>query len=468
MGSRLGERAETLKNLLAKLGVETILVERGHEVIEKVIEQGYDAILLDYTLALIPPLELREILRHNPRTTNTPILLLDLYEECPRTSEKSSFIRSPLKHQEWISLLLPGRTGQEEILKVSIKDLPLLDLLQMLLQGTQSGVLEIQHLTEFGRIEIVPPALGEISWNGKFFGTKALSRCLRLSDGTLLFRKRTGIVPRYLEPGKILLEGVKDRDEYIKYRPSFPPNSIVRLKSPSHLPPLPDNFLQELLMIIEVEPRVDMILDQLLRPDGEILSLLHQLLEQDWISVRVRSEEHTLERLGSDPPALPVPPGMYLTVWVLGEDSKVSDSLFRDHRIASLLDFQTTVTNHGRFGGNQWVLKFPGEILVWLRFLSPRLAHPDWLTRRGWIVGGVILLFSDQEEEAETFERLARLLDERHIPLVWVLWAEREKEILWSEIFGEELSGKVIQTIDPVEGFLKALHFLLYEQTIPR
>jgi hypothetical protein len=90
------------------------------------------------------------------------------------------------------------------------------------------------------------------------------------------------------------------------------------------------------------------------------------------------------------------------------------------------------------------------------------------MTRRGWINAGIILLLSDQEEEVSAFEKAVHLLQNEPLPLVWVLWTGREKERLWSEIFGEELYGRVIQSSDPVEGFLKALHFLLYEQTLPQ
>jgi CheY-like chemotaxis protein len=469
IGAKPGEKAEALRDILEKGGVKKIhWVQRGPEVIEKVLEQNFTGILLDYSLTLISPLELREILRHNPRTTSIPILLMDLYDLSPRTPENLLYIRSPLEHPEWLSLILPGFEHQEEILKVSLRDLPLLDLIQILLQGQRSGILEIQHLTEFGRIEILPPALGEISWNGKFFGVKALSRCLRLTEGSALFRRRSGLTPRYPDPGKVLLEAVKDRDEYTRYRPLFPPNSFVSLERKADSSPIPDDFYEELLMILEVEPRVDLILDQLPRPDGEILSLLYTLKEKGWITSASRKEELPLSEFGTQPPSLPVPPGMYLTFWILGEEGAVTDALFRDPRLARLLNFQATLSNPGRFGGNHWVLRFPGEIQIWLRFLPPSLAHPDWMTRRGWINAGIILLLSDQEEEVSAFEKAVHLLQNEPLPLVWVLWTGREKERLWSEIFGEELYGRVIQSSDPVEGFLKALHFLLYEQTLPQ
>jgi hypothetical protein len=470
IGAKAGDKTDALKSLLKEAGVQRIhWVERGPEVIERVIEHSYTGILLDSSISMIPPLELREILRHNPRTTSIPILLIDLYDLSSQTPENLLYIRSPLEHPEWLSLILPGLESGEEVLRVSLKDFPLLDLLQILLQGQKSGILEIQHFSEFARIEILPPALGEISWNGKFFGVKALSRCLRLSEGSAHFRPRSDLSPRYPDPGKILLEAVKDRDEYARYRPFFPPNSRVfleRKKSSSHL--IPEDAYEELLMILEVEPRVDLILDQLPRPDGEILSLLYTLKEKGWIISTSRKEELPLAEFGAHPPSLPVPPGMYLTFWIIGEEGSVAEALLRDTRVARLLHYPASLVNPGRFGGNQWVLRLAGDTQIWLRFISPSLVHPGWLTRRGWLTGGAIFLMSDQEKDISPFERSARLLQDEPIPLIWVLWTEREKETLWSEIFGEELPGRVIQTSDPVEGFLKALHFLLYEQTLPQ
>jgi CheY-like chemotaxis protein len=463
VGAPSSRLTEELIGILKQAGAEEVTHwDSGLTLLSEVVLHPYDGIILDADLPVLPAVKVREILKNNPRTQGTPVLLIDLHNRIHKDHPHASlFLKNPLRQKQWIHLLFRTPVEEKGVLKVSLSNLPLEDLLQMLLLSNRKGIVEVEHFSDFGRIEISSPHFGQISYMGKVFGVKALSRLLQFREGSARFVEKEEIPPLYLNGEHILFQAVKDRDEFLELRKRFPPGSTLHLHQyPTGTPP--QGFSEELLNLLEIESRLDALLEEIPRLDGEILSHIKEFVEKGWVELRLPGEKgEPTQFWESIHLPYPVPAGQYLTIWVFGENPKPLSEFLKEPLLKEVLDARHSFVDLNRFGGNGWLLNLPQGYRAWLRFLKPVPEQAGWILRKGWVNIGAILVMGEDEPDPSPFEGVAQDIDENHLPVYWLLYSERSKDLLWTDIFGEDLPGKILKDPHPATAFLKGIRALL-------
>jgi hypothetical protein len=301
------ERADRLREACAVRGWATRRVTHGAAALETAVREAPDVLIAAGTLELITADKLLEILRANPRTRRVRFVFLG---DAPGGSA-----------EEWGALALPADADPDEVgervaelvargseldavvqearevVEGQMSQIPLVDLLQLLLLNRRTGTIELRRRTasgkgERGRIHL---ADGDVvhATSGPAAGEKALFRMLAWSEGSFVFRPdATPIEPRITTPTRgLLLEGMRQLDEARRLRmqlPSREAHVALRVRSGA-LPSVVQPLTQEVLLLLELYTQVGDIVDHSSFADYQVLRTLQTLVERGIVEIRERA-----------------------------------------------------------------------------------------------------------------------------------------------------------------------------------
>jgi hypothetical protein len=272
-------------------------------------------------LALIDAYRLAEILRANPRTQHVRILLLGrdsmgglsagLFDEVlpPNIEEREVARRvdALLAHRARIDAV--GReTSTDHEVEGQLSQIPLTDLLQVFHMNRRTGELELVRgepgrRRERGRVLLRDGNVIQAHTGPRVEGEKALYRLLAWRNGSFAFAPtRVTAAARILTPTRaLILEGVRQLDEWESMRGSLPPLSAgISLAVPkAELPNAVHPVTQEVLLLLEIYERVTDVVDHCSYPDYQVLRTLQALDERGLVALRRETERADIDHRGA-------------------------------------------------------------------------------------------------------------------------------------------------------------------------
>lgn len=475
LGAGRTEESVLLEERLRGAGVRVDLAAMGLEIIERALFNRYDAILIDASVSLLEPAQVRELLKHNPRTQTVPVFMLDL-PGLGGMETQPDFVPRPLAGLDWLQGAVPLKGARSEdpegTLRADLQEIPLPDLIQMLSQNRRRGVLEIESAAGRGRIEIIGEEMGQAQVDSGPVGVKALVRMLGWTQGRARFQPVPGLRPEQ-ELGaavNVLMDALRLRDEEARFREEIPEGSrlVYQTRRDAGVPV--DALHERILMLIDFFGSVDEILDRLEAPDADVLRGIRSLAEQGWVEVVTPSTgaggpEHWADlRLPAESDGLPV-------VWVFGQDAQLVRSLWGDARLQKRLISRRSLRNPGRWGGNGWVLDAGGGRSLWLRWLAPDRSVLPFVLRRSRPLGALMVLTPGDEEWLDDYRALAVQLLERGIRTAWmfseeVVGADAHEQVFRDQALADLPGPQTHAGKDPVVAFWTSLEALLGDDAV--
>jgi CheY-like chemotaxis protein len=298
------ERAARIGEACSVRGFATRIVANGAEALEAALHSVPDVLVADAGLGVIEASKVAEILRANPRTQHVQFVFLDT-ELAPNHEAGDSYLVG--SHLDEIASRVealvaseppldpdgPPVEGEGEV-QGRVAQIPLPDLLQLFHLNRRSGTIELRRRTSEGREtrgciylrdgDVVQATAGPVE------GEKALFRLLRWADGSFSFRsERVTLAACIQTPTRaLLLEGMRQLDEWKRARSSLPPfDAQVALRVASaDLPSVVHPLTQEVLLLLETYSQVADIVDHCTFPDYQVLRTLQTLETRGMVEIR--------------------------------------------------------------------------------------------------------------------------------------------------------------------------------------
>jgi len=426
VGAAPGEESGALSSALQQRGAEVDLVHTGVQVLETALFERFDGIVVDTSIDLIGPLQVRDLLKANPRTHSLPVVLLDTAGTAPDT-DAPVFVTDPLSDESWLDTLLGrrGETHDRGAIEADLAERSVVDLIQMLLQNRRIGILELDAPKQRPTVELAAEQFGRIRIEGRVGGIKALARLIDWTQGQARFRPRKEVEPSGQASAQALLyDAIRLRDEWHAGRARLPPGSEVRLRpeAPQTPPPHDQPILEELLLLADFYARVDDLVERVQQPDAEVLNGLQALIAGGWLELRTPKRGNTQKARLED-----LPVGDALTesipeqVWLLGSEPEVAEVLWNDDRLKARLQIRRSLRNPGRFGGHGWFVEAAGKRHLWLRSARPNPAVMPFLLRDRRALHGVLFLLTDEDvSHWDQIQAIGEQLFSAQLPVLWL------------------------------------------------
>lgn len=469
LGAAASDGAIALEERLRSLGVRVDTARLGMEVVERALFNRYDAIVLDTSMTLLDPRQVRELLRHNPRTQATPVFLVD-FGGLGGLAGETNYIAQPLANFGWLEAVLPVRVKSspeaEGTLHADLREIPLPDLIQMLTQNRRRGVLEVEMGERRGRIEIFGDELGGIQIDGGPHGLKALARMQGWSQGKARFQPQPALKPRDVEghATTLLVESLRLRDEEVRWRTRIPAGSrlVYRPRRDAEVPS--DPLHEQILLLVDFFGTVDDILERLDAADAAILGGIHQLAQTGWVDI-VAPDEASRGSAASAWEDLELPSklgGLLPQVWLFGRDAQYTRLLWADPRMQRRLIARRSLRSGGRFGGNGWIVDVGGGNYLWLRWSTPDPGLSALARRGSGVLAGVMMLVGEADgDDLDQFRLLAEDFAARGTPPVWLPiepgWANDGAQVWRDEAWAGLPGRKLAPAADPLHAFWNGL-----------
>lgn len=241
-----------LTSSLQKSGYATIEAMDGEAALEHAQNEKPDLILADITMPEMDGFELCRRIRETPAIADTPFIFLSAKGELHDRVKglnlgADDYIGKPFHISEVtarikVVLQRSAAFGQfedegESDLKGNLEQMGLADLVQTLGMNKKTGGLKIIHHSRVGKIffdagNIVQAALG------KYKSEEAVYRILAWEEGYFEFDStdRADKTAIATTTNSLLLEGFRQRDEYIKYKEVLPADdAVVKLVKPEQM-----------------------------------------------------------------------------------------------------------------------------------------------------------------------------------------------------------------------------------------
>jgi CheY-like chemotaxis protein len=282
------EESENFSRFLKSKGLEAECAADGAKVIEAALKGGHSLVIVDMNLPVVSGERVFQILRNNPKTQRMPfVFVADSTHEVKgfRTGIDTFLVRpfqweelySGIKHSE---LAAEGGIGDKDI-QGKLSQMPLVDILQVLHFNKKQGELTVTSAAETGKIYIKDGNIYNATL-GEAAREKALYRLLSWKDGTFGFHPCNVTAERRIttSAGSVIMEGMRQLDEFEKSRPLFPDeNSTLKTRvSTTTLPKGLKPVIYELLLLIEYYPKVKDLVDRSSFTDYEVYKTLVSLL----------------------------------------------------------------------------------------------------------------------------------------------------------------------------------------------
>jgi hypothetical protein len=276
-----------------------------------------DVVVAPMDLPLIDAVRLAEILRANPRTQDARFLFLGrsgaaragVFDEVlpPQSSADEVALRvEAMLAQRARFDAVERETSADHEVQGKLSQIPLTDLLQLFHMNRRTGTLEVVRQEPGGREERGAVSIREgnvlQATAGRVEGEKALFRLLAWRDGSFAFSPHRIHAPaRILVPTRaLLLEGVRQLDEWDRLRASLPPldAQVVLTVKKSELPAGVHPLTQEVLLLLEIHDLVRDVVDHCSYPDYQVLRTIQALAERRIVQIR-RDPSPAGERSGA-------------------------------------------------------------------------------------------------------------------------------------------------------------------------
>jgi CheY-like chemotaxis protein len=308
---KLGKRLE-------KAGYEVNTASDGSGALESALLEKPDLIIANYHLPLFDAERLRAFLKHNPTTTHIPfIYLIDAdrsHEEILASIGGDAFLVKPFRWQDIRELIdsvfeptsktsppeLPPGTGIEG----SLKEVSLVDLLQIFGLNRRTGTLTLQYNDDSGTIHLLDGTVVS-AVQGETDGEKALYRILRWPKGTFRYHPGETAFTRNISRSMdaLLMEGMRQLDEWSSiYHLMPPPNTVLKLaKKREELPQDMRPVTQEVLLLQEFYNTAEEIVEKATHTDYDVCKSLLGLIQKGILvplvdeKVQARKEEPLID-----------------------------------------------------------------------------------------------------------------------------------------------------------------------------
>lgn len=309
---------KSLGHALEAAGFEVLLAKDGSKALECSILKTPDIVLIDKNCPLIDAQRFSSILRANPRTENTPMVVLtDRSEQDSGVHHGylEGLIQKPFNVDEVVARVSAIAKKVETAESVQQEDraivgnlaqISLVDLLQIFSMNRKTGVLALKTARHQGEIGVSDGKLVDARF-GRATGAKALYRMLKEKQGEFSFAPGKQAKDQTLQGAvdSLIMEGMRQEDELERLMTSMPAmdDVIERLPAVSggekaeELAPLMRTVLEAL-----VEPRqLFDLFDAVAVPDFEVAQALQHLMNAKLAQKRATRDGAT----GNSEPVLP-------------------------------------------------------------------------------------------------------------------------------------------------------------------
>lgn len=283
------EDIRTFSGYLKETGFDVTTVTDGASALEQAIIRPPSLIISDLNLPVVSGEKLFRILRANPHTARIPFLFVsdavadikgfrtgrDIYLARPiNLDEMYGRIRQTLSISDALT------TGTKEI-EGRLSHMSLPDILQFLFLNRKEGELRIASSQRSGSVYIKD---GEIfnAYAGGVEKEKALYRLLLWTEGKFEFIPMPVTVSKKIRTGvsNLLMEGMRQADEFKKNLPLFPGRKSILRKNPEAAP-LADGLspvIYDVVQLTENYPRVEDLVEHCSQPDFIVYKAITALI----------------------------------------------------------------------------------------------------------------------------------------------------------------------------------------------
>lgn len=285
------------------------LESEGYEVIplqdpmdlENLIQKfRIDAIILDLMMPGLSGFELIELLRKNPQTKNTPIIVLTSRTEAPDRvrglrAGANDYICKPFDPAELIARLeglLERQVREEMSLQGSLKATPVHELFQFIMQNSKTGTLHIKSQEQMGYLRIHKGLILDASF-GPYYGVHAAEVMLELNEGSFRMHYEefspSEVDTPHPQIQQLLLNYAWVLDE-LSSRKQWLPEDSQGLWVRKNLTQLPTSIdrapKKEVAIQIKAVPGISLegLLSRKIGPPNQVRLALAMLIEQDLVS----------------------------------------------------------------------------------------------------------------------------------------------------------------------------------------
>jgi CheY-like chemotaxis protein len=267
-----------LTSSLKKSGYETTEALDGEAALEQVKQEKPDLILADITMPKIDGFELCKLIRENPDTADIPFIFLtakgelndrvkglnlgaDDYISKPfHISEVTARIKSILQRSAMVTDVPEPEV--ETDLKGNLQQMSLAEILQTLGMAKKSGGLKIVKESQVGKIYFDSGDVVQASLE-KYKSEEAVYRILAWDEGYFEFDStdETDKPAISTSTTSLLMEGFRQRDEYIKYKQAMPSfDSLVKLAA-TEQPDETKSAAQKIITLIDGQRTIQDIIN---------------------------------------------------------------------------------------------------------------------------------------------------------------------------------------------------------------
>jgi hypothetical protein len=300
------ERAKRVAEACEARGVPARLALHGAAALESALRELPAVLVASAELPLIDAQKLAGILRANPRAQHVRLVLMGpdpgrgiaerFFDEIlPLDADPGDValrVEEIVERQERLRAMEQEEEARHE-LQGKLSQVPLTDLLQLLHMNRRTGTLDLSRHLGPDRAEqaTVQVRDGNVlqARVGVVEGEKALFRLLAWREGSFVFGPLRGdAAPRITTPTRaLLLEGLRQLDEWEQRRGSLPsPEARASLQVKSvDLPSMAQPLTREVLLLIDLYPRVQELLDHSTFPDYQVLQTLQTLVDRGLVEL---------------------------------------------------------------------------------------------------------------------------------------------------------------------------------------
>jgi len=287
---KLGKRLE-------KAGYVLNTASNGSGAMESALMAKPDLIIANYHLPLFDAERLRAFLKNNPTTTHIPFIYLlnadRSHDEILASIGGDPFLIKPFRWQDIQEIIerifepsgrtLPQQPPPGTGIEGSLKEVSLVDLLQIFGLNRRTGTLTLQHEGLKGTIHLLDGTVVS-AVQGESAGEKALYRILRWPEGTFRYHPgETGFtrnISRSMDA--LLMEGMRQLDEWGTIHHLMPPPGTV-LKLAKRKEELPQDMrpvTQEILLLQEFYGTAEEIVEKATHTDYDVCKSLLGLIQK--------------------------------------------------------------------------------------------------------------------------------------------------------------------------------------------
>ena len=291
---------QAVSQVLAAAGIEVKTARDGSRALEVAVLEQPDLVIYDADAGILDPARFCEILRGNPRTDATPVIVTGSDARASGLGLTATFVPRPFTVDalgQRVRELLRSRSGAVQVadaasasmVQGNLAEIALVDLLQIFVMNRKEGRLLLSGepgTADASREGEIHLRAGQITHArcGATEGTKALYRLLGWRRGRFSYQPGPVSAVRTIKapPDAVVMEGMRQSDELARLAERRPPDRarVVVTMDRKGLPEDLHRTTREVLSLTEFYSTVGEILDRAASTDFEVLRALALLEEK--------------------------------------------------------------------------------------------------------------------------------------------------------------------------------------------